>query len=148
MSTYEHIFLKTDATPEAAGAELARALGMELLRDREGAVVWAPGFGGLPGRVQGGLSANIYGSAGDDPQDRSAIDDYQLVWTIWRSDSDEEMQLEIAWAIFLEITRTVTWPAALVHNLDLLVATWDPQRGLRRFPPLTSVDLQDEPIWR
>jgi hypothetical protein len=43
------------------------------------------------------------------PQDRSAIDDYQLVWTIWRSNSDEEM---------------------------------------RRFPPLTSVDLQDEPIWR
>jgi hypothetical protein len=148
MSTYEHIFLKTDASPEAAADELARALGMELLRDREGAVVWAPGFGGVPGRVQGGLSPNIYGSAGDDPQDRSAIDDYQLVWTIWRSNSDEEMQLEVAWAIFLEITRNVRWPAALVHNLDLLVGTWDPERGLRRFPPLTSVDLQDEPIWR
>jgi hypothetical protein len=148
MSTYEHIFLKTDASPEVAADELARALGMELLRDREGVVVWAAGFGGLPGRVQGGLSPNIYGSAGDDPQDRSAIDDYQLVWTIWRSDSDEEMQLEIAWAIFLEVTRTVRWPAALVHDLDLLVGTWDPERGLRRFPPLTSVDLQDEPIWR
>lgn len=148
MSTYEHIFLKTDASPEAAADELARALGMELLRDREGVVVWAPGFGGLPGRVQGGLSPNIYGSATDDPQDRSAIDDYQLVWTIWRANSDEEMQLEIAWAIFLEITRAVRWPAALVHNLDLLVATWDLERGLRRFPPLTSVDLQDEPIWR
>jgi hypothetical protein len=148
MSTYEHIFLKTDASPEAAADELARALGMELLRDREGMVVWAPGFGGVPGRVQGGLSPNIYGSAGDDPQDRSAIDDYQLVWTIWRSNSDEELQLEVAWAIFLEITRTVRWPAALVHNLDLLVGTWDPERGLRRFPPLTSVDLQDEPIWR
>ena len=148
MSTYEHIFLKTDASPEAAADELARALGMELLRDREGVVVWAPGFGGVPGRVQGGLSPNIYGSAGDDPQERSAIDDYQLVWTIWRSNSDEEMQLEIAWAIFLEITRAVRWPAALVHGLDLLVATWDPDRGLRRFPPLTTVDLQDEPIWR
>ena len=148
MSTYEHIFLNTDASPEAAADELARALGMELLRDREGVVVWAPGFGGVPGRVQGGLSPNIYGSAGDDPQERSAIDDYQLVWTIWRSNSDEEMQLEIAWAIFLELTRTVRWPAALVHNLDLLVGTWDPERRLRRFPPLTSVDLQDEPIWR
>ena len=148
MSTYEHIFLKTDASPEAVADELARALGMELLSDREGAVVWAPGFGGVPGRVQGGLSPNIYGSAGDDPQDRSAIDDYQLVWTIWRSNSDEEMQLEVAWAIFLEITRTIRWPAALVHNLDLLVGTWDPERGLRRFPPLTTVDFQDEPIWR
>ena len=148
MSTYEHIFLKTDASPEAAGAELARALGMELLADREGVVVWAPGFGGIPGRVQGGLSANIYGSAGDDPQERSAIDDYQLVWTIWRSNSDEELQLEVAWAIFLELTRTLQWPAAMVHNLDLLVGAWDPERGLRRFPPLTSVDLQDEPIWR
>jgi len=148
MSTYEHIFLKTDASPEAAADELARALGMELLRDREGMVVWAPGFGGLPGRVQGGLSPNIYGSAGDDPNDRSAIDGYQLVWTIWRSNSDEEMQLEIAWALFQELTRTVGWPAALVHGLDLLVATWDPDRGLRRFPPFTTVDLQDEPIWR
>jgi hypothetical protein len=148
MSTYEHIFLKTDASPEAAADELARALGMELLRDREGAVVWAPGFGGVPGRVQGGLSPNVYGSAGDDPEDRSAIDDYPLVWAIWRSNSDEEMQLEVAWGIFLEITRTVGWPAALVHGLDLLVGTWDPERGLRRFPPLTTVDLQDEPIWR
>ncbi|MDF2742591.1 MAG: hypothetical protein K0S88_3961, partial [Actinomycetia bacterium] len=43
------------------------------------------------------------------------------------------MQLEIAWAIFLEIIRAVRWPAALVHNLDLLVATWDPELGLRRF---------------
>jgi hypothetical protein len=148
MSTYEHIFLKTDASAEAAADELARALGMERLRDREGVVVWAPGFGGVPGRVQGGLSPNIYGSAGDDPQERSAIDDYQLVWTIWRSNSDEEMQLEIAWALFQELTRTVRWPAALVHDLDLLVAIWDPDRGLRRFPPLTTVDLQDEPIWR
>src|SRR5512132_4310803 len=49
MSTYEYIFLKTDASPDAAGEELARALGMELLRDRKGVVVWAPGFGGLPG---------------------------------------------------------------------------------------------------
>jgi hypothetical protein len=148
MSTYEHIFLKTDASPEAAADELARALGMELLRDREGVVVWAPGFGGVPGRVQGGLSPNIYGSAGDDPEDRSAIDDYQLVWKIWRSNSDEEMQLEVAWALFQVLTGTVRWPAALVHGLDLLVATWDPDRGLRRFPPLTTVDLQDEPIWR
>jgi hypothetical protein len=148
MSTYEYIFLKTDASPDAAGEELARALGMELLRDREGVVVWAPGFGGLPGRVQGGLSPNFYGTAGDDPEDRSAIDGYRVVWKIWRSNSDEEMQLEIAWAIFQELTRTVRWPAALVHGLDLLVATWDPDRGLRRFPPLTTVDLQDEPIWR
>jgi len=148
MSTYEYIFLKTDASPDAAGEELARALGMELLRDREGVVVWAPGFGGLPGRVQGGLSPNFYGTAGDDPEDRSAIDGYQVVWKIWRSNSDEEMQLEIAWAIFQELTRTVRWPAALVHGLDLLVATWVPDRGLRRFPPLTTVDVQDEPIWR
>ena len=148
MSTYEHIFLKTDASAEAAGAELARALGMELLHDREGAVVWAPGFGGIPGRVQGGLSANIYGAPGDDPQERSAIDDYQLVWTIWRSNSDEELQLEVAWGIFLEVTRTLRWPAAMVHGLDLLVGIWDPERGLRRFPPFTSVDLEDEPIWR
>ena len=82
------------------------------------------------------------------PQDRSAIDDYQLVWKIWRSNSDEEMQLEVAWALFQVLTGTVRWPAALVHGLDLLVATWDPDRGLRRFPPLTTVDLQDEPIWR
>ena len=148
MSTYEYIFLKTDASPEAAGEQLARALGMELLRDGEGVVLLAPGFGGVPGRVQGGLSPNIYGSAGDDPQDRSAIDDYQVVWTIWRSNSDEELQLEIAWALFQELTRTVGWPAALVHGLDLLVATWDPDRGLRQFPPFTTVDLQDEPIWR
>ena len=148
MSTYEYIFLKTDASPDAAGEELARALGMARLRDRKGLVVWAPGFGGLPGRVQGGLSPNIYGSAGDDPEDRSAIDDYQVVWKIWRSNSDEEMQLEIAWAIFQVLTGTVRWPAALVHGLDLLVATWDPERGLRRFPPLTTVDLQDEPLWR
>jgi hypothetical protein len=148
MSTYEYIFVKTDASPEAAGEELARALGLELLRDDKGVVLWAPGFGGLPGRVQGGLAPNIYGSAGDDPRDRSAIDDYQVVWTIWRSNSDEETQLEIAWALFQELTRTVRWPAALVHALDLLVATWDPDRGLRQFPPLTTVDLQDEPIWR
>jgi hypothetical protein len=44
------------------------------------------------------------------------------------------MQLEIAWAIFLEIIRAVRWPAALVHNLDLLVATWDPERGCAGSP--------------
>jgi hypothetical protein len=105
-------------------------------------------FRGVPGRVQGSLSRNIYGAPDDDPEERPAIDDHELVWTIWRPDSHEEMQLEVAWGIFLEITRTVRWPAALVDNLDLLVATWDPERGLRRFPPFTSVDLQDEPIWR
>jgi hypothetical protein len=148
MSTYEYIFVQTDASPEAAGEALARALGMELLHDSKGVVVWSSGFGGVPGRVQGGLSRNLYGTPDDDSEDRSAIDGYQLVWTIWRSNSDEEMQLEIAWGIFLEMTRTVGWPAALVHNLDLLVATWDPERELRRFPPFTSIDLQDEPIWR
>jgi hypothetical protein len=147
MSTYEYIFLKSDASPEAAAEELARALGMELLGDSEGAVLWTPGFGGLPGRVQGGLSPNIHASQGDS-QDRSAIDGYELMWTIWRSHSDVEMQLEVTWAIFLEYTRTVRWPAALVHDLDLLVATWDPGRGLRRFSPFTTVDIQDEPIWR
>ena len=52
------------------------------------------------------------------------------------------------YALLQVLTGTVRWPAALVHGLDLLVATWDPDRGLRRFPPLTTVDLQDEPIWR
>jgi hypothetical protein len=146
MSIAEHIFLKTDAPHREAADVLAGALGMQVVENDEGVFVSAPAFGGVPVPVGGRVHPNVY-SATDDPEDRAPYDGHPLVWDIWCVGCDDELQLELARAIFLEITHRLSWPAVLVHNLEVVLAAWDPERGLREYPPWTSVDVVDEPIW-
>lgn len=147
MSVVEFIFVDTELSPEAAAAEIAHALDMHLVRDDKGKVfVGAESFGGIPGELGGEIYRNIYGGSVE-PADRAPYMNHSLVWEVRRPHSDEDTQVAAARAVFLAVTERLSWPAVFVHDLDLALAAWDPDRGLREFPPGTSVDAMHEHIW-
>ncbi len=149
MSILEEIYIKADLTPVEAAERIVDALGMEIVLDEHGVFVRAPeGIGDIPGVVGGKVGPNIYSNA-DDPDDCAPYDSHPLVWELRRPYSDEETQIRAARAIFDRMTRALPWRLVLVHDLDLLIAAWDPHQGLREFPPETGVDGVDEAtIWK
>lgn len=148
LSTNEYLFFRTSLSLKDASEAIGVALEMEHGHNGLHYFVGSDtGFGGIPHYVGGELEHNIYSSP-DDPDDREVFDGYPLVWEVWRSKTDEQTQMRVARMIFDEIVDTLRWPVVLVHNLDLLVATWEPGRGIRDFPPDTSVDAEHEHIWR
>ena len=148
MSTYEYIFIATDLEPEDVANLASGPLELRVVRDADGNVVMGrPASEGRPGRVGGEVGRNVYAYPFDDPEEESVIDGYKIVWTIRYTERTYDIQLAEARKLFTEMTDKAPWPILLVHGLDVVVAAWHPQLGLREFPPGTSVGREHRSRW-
>ena len=147
MSNYEHIFLHAGVPLE----DLARELG-EAVRGGSGRSTQSHLYVARPGRnggeVGGTVAANILGSPpGTEPDERSVLDGYEVVFKIGSTIRDEQVQIDEARRLFDDITARLSYQVLLTQGLDLLVAAWSPTLGLTEFPPGTSVDAEDKDLW-
>ncbi|MFI7432516.1 hypothetical protein [Micromonospora haikouensis] len=148
MSSFEHVFIRTQLGAADLAAELSALLGLELTRDGEGGVYLSrPASAGRPGVVGGELYGNRYAYPLNDPEEESLIDGYDLVWDIGYSRRDGDVQLDEARRLFEEMTTKGWWPVVLLQGLDLLLACWDIRRGYQEFPPGTSPDVDHRALW-
>lgn len=140
MSVTEDLFLMVDLPPAEAARRIADALGMDVKIRAGGIYVGGCGFAGTDRHVGGRVYENLYSE--DDPahDERTVFDGHSLVWDISRSGADHDLQRAAARAIFDAVVTRLRWPAVLTHDLQTAVAAWDPEHGLREFPPHTPVD--------
>ncbi|WFE40279.1 hypothetical protein [Micromonospora sp. WMMD998] len=148
MSTFEHIFIRTDLDPAGLAAELASLMGLEASRDEAGKVYLSrPASDGRPGIIGGEIYGNSYTYPLDDPEEESVIDGYNLVWDLGYSRRDRNVQLDESRRMFRDVTTLGRWPAVLLQGLDLLIAVWSPRSGYHEFPPGTSPDVDHRSLW-
>ena len=92
------------------------------------------------GHVGGRIERNPYRMADPAaPEDVSIYDDLPIVWSLWAdtegSTDREAEQRRRARAVFDLVATDLRWPCILVHDFEELIATYDPERGVREFPP-------------
>jgi hypothetical protein len=146
VSTSLHIFLSTGLAPSEAAQQLATAFGVEPV-ERDGKVYVA--LRRDDAELGGEVERNIYGAPPDpEPDEMSVIDGYDIAWEIRRIPPDGDARRAEARQLFDEIVERLRWPALLVENLSSLVAAWHPSAGLTDFPAGTSLDADDEELWR
>ncbi len=152
MSTNEYIFLDVALDPAEAARQLAEALNMEFVPpppgSQSGPVVRARSVGGTNGEVGGPLMEN-YLSDPSHQDERSPYDGCRLMWQVWSTEPGEDyaQQEEQAEQLFRAVVDRLGWPAVLLHDLDLIRASYHPQRGLRYFPSGTTAYVEDESVW-
>lgn len=148
MSVQEHIFIRTDQPPEAVAARLAAALDMKLFTGKNnGTFLSRPARTDRTKEVGGEVSNNYLADPLSTGDEQSLLDDYEIVWDLGYTGRDREVQLQEARIVFDELASAALWPAALVAGLDILVAGWDPRRGLTWFPPGTLPDGSQRSVW-
>jgi hypothetical protein len=147
MSVSEQIFFHADATVVQAARALAGALDFEMIRDDDHVRLARTGFAGVDGRVAGRVDVNFYAEPDNEPAQRTAFDQYPLVWDLFVAGYEPDRQRAVARALFEAITKRLGWPALLVHDLSMAVADWHPDRGLRQFPDNTLIDSASRAVW-
>lgn len=151
MSRQDYVFFNTDFSPDEAARVMADKLGLELVPRREGVpepVLVRQDPAGVAGRVGGPIAAN-YMSWPEEPEERAPFDDCRLMWSIWATQpgEDHEYQRMQADELFNLLVARLRWRAVLLDGVSYVRAAFDPRRGLRRFPPGTLAEVQDEHIW-
>lgn len=141
MSVTEQIFFRVDLDPEAAARAIADALGFEFEKTDTGVFLGRDNVGELTDYLAGQVTVNYMGDPDSPAGDRSAIDDYPLVWDVHKKGGyDPDEQLRGARALVGEMIDKLGWPLLLVHELEIAVLAWSPETGLTEFPDNTSVD--------
>lgn len=154
MSQFEDLFIDPGhADAERAANELAAVYGLRLHRSHSGNFyLGTRRLSPTVGHVGGRIERNPYRMPDPaDPQDVSIYDDFPIVWSLWadtRHDTDQEAeQRRRARAIFDLVATGLGWPCILVHDFEELIATYDPERGVRDFPPGTPADGTGRHLW-
>jgi hypothetical protein len=143
VSATDQIFFRTELDPEAAARAIADALGCEFEKSDRGVFLGRDKVGGLTDYFAGQVSVNYLGDPDNPPGERSAIDDYPLVWAVHKKGGyDPDQQLRGARALAGEMIEKLAWPLLLVHELEIAVLAWSPEDGLIEFPADTSVDAE------
>lgn len=152
MSTSDQIFFDpglrslSDVACVVADVLPAERLGPP---DRPTVVFRPPGF--PHASLVGSVEENDYVSENPTtPEERSVFDPMPLLLRLnIRPAHAYESQQRAARALFDRLTGAgLGWPLVLVHEFELLVSTYDIQRGVRTFPPGTRSDGTDEHLWR
>ena len=145
MSTSDHIFLRTGLTPTEAARRIADTLGLELSPGRR------PGTQVVGGRIpgdltySGGLVTDNY--LGNEPDEPSALDAYDIAWAIRTTDRSTDRTHAESQRLFTVVTERLPWPALLLRNNTWLIAVWSPQHGRHDFPDRTTADRPHQHIW-
>jgi hypothetical protein len=149
VTTFEHIFIQSAATREQLADELAAALHLDVERPDETRIVLSrPANADASFQVGGDLGVNFYTDASEDREYESVIDGYQYVWELGYTGHDDAIQETEANALFLDLAACRRWPALLLKGLDLLVAAWGPEAGLRVYTPRVSPDADQRALWQ
>lgn len=152
MSRFEYVFFDSDLSPDDAATVLADRLGLELIPRRAPCVpeplVGRPSITESGGRIGGPISYNHL-SWPEEPEERAPFDGCRLVWKLWATDPGEDYEYQRMQAdeLFNLLVGRLGWPAVLLDGLSFVRASFDPVRGLRRFPPGTLAEAQDEHVW-
>lgn len=149
MSVQEHIFIRTDLSPEEVARRVASVLAMDFSIGKTAAILLSRPAHAHEGKQIGGEVAENYLA---DPhatgEEASLLDDYEIIWDLGYTGRERPVQLAEARLLFTELASAALWPAALVAGLDVLVAAWDPSLGLTWFPPGTSPDADQRHAWQ
>ena len=153
MSQFEDLPLDPGhADADRAARDLVSTLGLRLDRRSSGALYLgtdqlSPSVGHVGGRIE----RNTYRMIDrETPEDFSVYDDFPIVWSLWSDtgrDPEVAEQERRARAVFDLVIATLAWPSVLVHDFEELVATYDPERGVREFPPGTLSDGRHRHLW-
>lgn len=147
MATFEELFIRRGGPVESEARALGEALGMTLT-EHEGRFYLSGSARDGVGTVGGEVSRNqfVYTEPGDEVQ---AFDGYDTVFAIWTSERSSAKQSSEALRIFQELAHKGPDTAmVLTHDLDLIVAAYTPEKGTHEFPEGTTVDADDEAVWR
>lgn len=148
MSVNDDVFFESGLPLPEVAVRLADLFGMETRQeDRERFYLGRRDFAGLPGITNTRLTTNYYSGNDLYPDEVAVYDGCDAVLVIYRPDQDLGLQQAAARVIFETIAQKLRWRAVLLHNLEFLVATWDPEHGLREYPPGTTPDAEDEALW-
>jgi hypothetical protein len=120
---------------------------MDLTRDDDGKVFLARSAHSNQGAVGGEVYENFLADPAAEPDDESAIDEYNIVFDVGFTGRDRNTQMAEAESLFLDLTSKLPWPALLVGGVDLLLAAWSQELGLHLYPESATVDATDRPKW-
>lgn len=150
MSVFEQLWFTPDHTDPARVARvLAATLDMTLTADGAHLIVSGRCDNGFDGPVGGAIDVNDYTAMERkiDPEDFAIFDDVPMIWQLWAPVETEEEQQAAARAVFDRLAERLDWPAILTHDFDTLIATYDPERGVREFAPGTLSDGRHRHLW-
>ncbi|MCI4066496.1 hypothetical protein MRQ36_29640 [Micromonospora sp. R77] len=149
MSVQEHIFIRTDLSPEEAARQIASVLAMDFSRGKAAAIFLSrPAHADQNKQIGGEVAENYLADPAATGDEASLLDDYEIIWDLGYTGRERTVQLAEARLLFTELASAALWPAALVAGLDVLVAAWDPSMGLTWFPPRTSPDADQRDAWQ
>lgn len=152
VSVTEHLFFDPGPTStDAAGRAMAGVLESEMIERKDRRLLVLPSDDDVS--LSAVLEENDYVADDPDPSeptDRSVFDDLPMVLRMnLVPTTDLDAQASAARAVFDRLASSdLGWPLVLVHEFELLVATYDLERGVREFPPGTRSDGTDEDLWR
>jgi hypothetical protein len=148
MSTFEHLFLRSDLPMDQLANEVATALGLEQVRTDDNRIVLKRPASTAENEETGGdLYANHFADPSGDQEEEAVFDGHQYVLDVGYTGRDREVQVEEARQFFNDLVEAGRWPVVLVRGLDVLLAAWNPHAGVRWFPPYTSPDANDRDKW-
>lgn len=153
MSTDDNIFLATAQPLREVAGWLSGALGLERVDStelKEDAYLFRGRARTVDGDLLVLLEPNVYGEVDPDPEDVSAIDQYQGAVDIrYAGRKDEELQAREARALFDELVDTRPDTAmVLSHDMALMIAAYLPSAGVHTFADGTTLDAPDIETWR
>ncbi|WP_091606108.1 hypothetical protein [Micromonospora mirobrigensis] len=149
MSTFEHIFLRSDLGLIETANEVAVLLGLEVSRDaKEDVFLSRPAADGRGGTVGGQIYRNYYAYPFEDPDEISVIDGYNIVWDIGYTRRDPDLQLDEARRLSRQLAGAGPWAGVLLRGLDLLIAAWDAASGYHELQDGTTPDSKHQELWR
>lgn len=147
MATFEELFIRRSGPIESEARALAEALGATLT-EHEGRIYLSRAAVDGVGKTGGEVYRNhfIYPEPEDGAQ---AFDGYDTVFAIWTTERSSTKQSSEAFHIFRElILKRPDIAMILTHDLDLIIAAYTPGLGTHEFPDGTTVDVDDESVWR
>lgn len=150
MSVFEQIFFDPgELTVGQAGAVMASHLGLQFRWDHRDPALWTENDTDLPAQVRGFLTPNY-----DIEPESAAAEDIEvfnslpMTWALCVAKNQYEHQQAVALMLFRRMADRLAWPCVLTHEYENLIATFEPERGVRTFPPGTRSDGVHEHLWR
>lgn len=150
MSIFEQIFFDPGgATIEQAGSLMASHLGVRFGWDRGNGALWTGVDPELPASAGGLLTPNYdIEPESDAAEDIAVFNSLPMVWALRVANDQYEHQQVVALILFHRLVDRLAWRCVLTHEYELVIATYDHERGVRMFPPSTRSDGTHEHLWR